>query len=87
MTQWGVTQIKEWYSCFKDGCVSMEDDQCSRRPSTSQNAAVIETVRTLIMEVPCLVVQEIADEVGTSAGPTDSILGEDLSMHLSLIHI
>jgi hypothetical protein len=37
----GVTQIKEWFNCFKHGRMSVDSDQRSRRPSMSRNADVI----------------------------------------------
>jgi hypothetical protein len=40
----GATQIKEWFKRFKDGHTLANIDQPSRRPSTSQNANVIENV-------------------------------------------
>jgi hypothetical protein len=49
MMQWGITQIKEWVNCFKEGCMSADCDHCSGRQK-SQNADVIDRVRTLIME-------------------------------------
>jgi hypothetical protein len=30
------TVVFEWHSCFKPGRVSVEDDECSGRPSTSK---------------------------------------------------
>jgi hypothetical protein len=76
----GATQIKEWFNCFKVGCTLADSDQRSGRPSTSQNANVIENVRSLILEDRCLTVREIADEVGISTGSARSILIEDLHM-------
>jgi hypothetical protein len=46
----GATQIKEQFNHFKDGCTLADSDQRSRRPSTSQNANVIENVRSLILD-------------------------------------
>jgi transposase len=46
----GGTQIKEWCNRFKDGRTSADSDQRSGRPSTSRNANVIESVRSLILE-------------------------------------
>jgi hypothetical protein len=43
-----VTQIKEWFNRFKNGCTSADSDQRSGSLSTSRNA-VIDKVRTLIM--------------------------------------
>jgi AraC-like DNA-binding protein len=76
----GATQIKEWVNHLKDGRTLADGNQSSRRPSTSQNANVIENVCSLILEDRHLTVQEIADEVGISTGSAHSILTEDLHM-------
>ena len=36
------TQIKEWYSRFKGGCISVDSDSCSGRPSTTKKLDNIE---------------------------------------------
>jgi hypothetical protein len=59
-------ETKEWFNHFRDGCMSADSDQRSRRPSTSQNADVIDKVLTLIMEDCYLTIWEIADGVGIS---------------------
>jgi hypothetical protein len=46
----GITQIKEWYNRFKDGCMLVESDACSGRPSTSRNDELIDQVRALVMQ-------------------------------------
>jgi transposase len=46
----GATQIKEWFTRFKDGRTLAESGQRSGRPSTSRNANGIENVRSLIPE-------------------------------------
>jgi hypothetical protein len=38
------TAIFEWYSCFKAGRVSLEDDECSGRPSTSKTTENVEKI-------------------------------------------
>jgi transposase len=76
----GATQIKVWFNRFKDGRTLADSDQRSRRPSTSQNANVIESVHALILEDCRLTVREIADEVRISTGSAHSILTEDLHM-------
>jgi hypothetical protein len=40
--------VFEWYSRFKAGRVSVEDDECSGRPSTSKIIENVEKVRELI---------------------------------------
>jgi hypothetical protein len=64
----GDMQIKEWFSCFKDGRTLADSDQHSGMPSTSQNANVIENVHSLILEDRHLNIREIADKVGISTG-------------------
>jgi DNA-binding Xre family transcriptional regulator len=73
-------QIKEWFSCFKDSRMLADSDYCSGRPSTSQNADVIDKVRTSMMEDRRWTVQEIADEIGISRGSANTILAEDLGL-------
>ena len=41
----GVMQIKQWYSCFKDDRLSVENVQSSGRPSTRRNVTITEKVR------------------------------------------
>jgi hypothetical protein len=74
----GITQIKERFNRFKDGCMSADSDQRSRRPSTSRNADVINKVQTLIMEDRLLIVREVADAVGISRDSANTILTEEL---------
>jgi len=76
----GITQIKEWYNQFKDGCTSVESDARSGRSSTSQNDELIDQVWTLVMQDRHVTVQEHAEEVGISTGSVHSILTDDLSM-------
>ena len=45
----GVTQVKEWYNRFKDGCASVDSKPCSDRPSTSQNNQVIAKVNSVVI--------------------------------------
>ena len=59
----GVTQIKEWFNRFKDGRTSAESDQRSGRPQTAGSAAVVESVRNLVMADRQSIVQEVAHEV------------------------
>ena len=70
-----VTQIREWLSR-----ISADSDQRSRTSSASQNADVVEKVRTLIKEDCHLTIWEVADEVGISRGSAKMILTEDVGM-------
>ncbi len=75
-----VTQIKVWYNRFKDGRTSVESNECSGRPSTCCNDAIIEEVKTLIMANRHLIVREIGDELGISKDSAHAILTQDLGM-------
>jgi len=76
----GITQIKEWYNRFRDGCTSVESDDCSGRPSISRNDELIDQVRTLVMQDHRVTVRELAEEVGISTGSVHSILTDNLSL-------
>jgi hypothetical protein len=44
------TEVFEWHSRFKVGRVSVEDDERSRRPSTSKMTENVDKIRELIHE-------------------------------------
>jgi len=75
----GITQIKEWYNQFKDGCTSVVSDGHSGRPSTSRNDELIDQVRTLVMQDHRFTVRELVEEVGISTVSVHSILTNDLA--------
>jgi hypothetical protein len=60
----GITQIKEWYTRFKDGRTSVESDTHSGTPSTSRNDELIDQVRALVMQDRRVTIRELAEEVG-----------------------
>lgn len=72
------TTIKEWYNQFKDGRTSAESDSRSGRPLTSRNDAIIDQVRTLVLEDHRITVRELADEMDISIHPFDFAQGFDL---------
>ena len=76
----GVTQIKEWFNRFKNGRTSVESEQCSGRPQTARNSAVVERVKNLVRGDRRLTVREIAEEVGISKDSAHEILRADLNM-------
>jgi transposase len=76
----GITQIKEWYNRFKDGCTLVESNACSGRSSTSQNDELLDQVWTLVVQDRRVTIRELAEEVGISTGLVHSILTDDLSM-------
>jgi hypothetical protein len=75
------TAVFEWHSRFKAGQVSVEDDKCSGRPSTSKTTENVEKIRELIHEDHCSVIHELTDTAGISYGVCQEILTENLNMH------
>jgi hypothetical protein len=75
------TQCFEWYSRFKTGRTSNDEDPRSGRPSTSTDDVHIEAIRDLILINRLLTIREIAEDVGISFGSCQAILTEKLNMH------
>ena len=71
----------EWYSRFKTGRTSIDEDPRSGRPSTSTDDVHIDAVCHFILQNRCLAIREIAEDVGISFGPCQAILTEKLNMH------
>ena len=74
------TQCFEWYSRFKTGRTSIDEDSRSGQPSTSTDDVHIDAVRHLILQNRHLTIREIAEDVGISFGSCQAILTEKLNM-------
>jgi len=70
----------EWYSHFKSGRQSFEDDSHPGRPSTSHTEETVARVREIIHADRRLTIREVAEEVRTAFGMCQKILTEDLRM-------
>ena len=70
----------EWYSRFKSGRRSFEDDPRPGRPSTSHTEETVARVREIIHAYRRLTIREVAEEVRTAFGTCQKILTEDLRM-------
>ena len=62
------TQCFEWYSRFKTGRTSIDEDPRSGRPSMSTDDIHIDAVLDLILQNRLLTIREIAEDVGISFG-------------------
>ena len=71
----------EWYSRFKKGRISLEDDERSGRPSTSSTPKNVETIWRLVHENRQRTFKDIATIVNVSYGTVQTILTCDLNMH------
>ena len=70
-----------WRKRFKNGRLSVEDDERSGCPSTSTDDPHIEEINTLVRANGCLTVRELAEECGISVGSCHCTLAEELKMH------
>ena len=67
-----------WHKRFKNGRLSVEDDEGSGRPSTSTDDPHIDEINTLVRANRRLTVRELAEECGISVGSCHHILTEEL---------
>jgi hypothetical protein len=63
--------------------VSVEDYECSGRPSTSKTTENVEKIRKLVHEDCCQSIRELTDTAGISYGVCQEILTENMNMHLT----
>jgi len=76
----GHSQTFQWYSWFKAGRTSIDDDEHSGRPVSSSTPEMIERVRQIIREDHCLTIDGVSMLVGIIHGTCHKILTEDLKM-------
>ena len=70
----------EWYSRFKIGRRSFEDDPRPSRPFTSHTEDTVARVREIIRADRRLTIREVAEEVRIAFGTCQKIITEDLRM-------
>jgi len=76
----GRSQTFQWFSRFKAGRTSIDDDERSGRPVSSSTPEMIERGRQIIREDHCLTIDEVSMLVGIIHGTCHKILTEDLKM-------
>ncbi|PNF25580.1 hypothetical protein B7P43_G03820 [Cryptotermes secundus] len=72
--------VYDWFSQFKSGQETSEDDQRSRRPLTSRTKEMIGKVRQLIRCDRRMTITEFEQKVGISYGSIYTILFDDLKV-------
>jgi len=73
-------QAFQWFSRFKAGRISIDDDERSGRPVYSSMPEMIERVHQIIHEDRRHTIDEVSMLVGISHGTCHKILTEDLEM-------
>jgi hypothetical protein len=68
------SKTSEWYSHFKSGHRSFEDDTRPCKPSTSHTEETVACVREIIHADQCLTIREVAKEVRIAFGTCQKIL-------------
>ena len=74
----GKTQVYEWFSCFRNGELSLADQPRSGQPSTSRTDENIARIREVILEDRCRTTDDLVDLSGLSWSSCQRILSEEL---------
>jgi hypothetical protein len=76
----GLTQTYEWFKRFKNGRMSVDDDERSGRPSTGTTTENVAEVREAILEDRRRTIHDVCDIVKLSCGTCQRILSDELDM-------
>jgi len=76
----GRSQTFQWFSRFKAGRTSTDDDERSHRPVSISTPEMIESVRQIIRQDRPCTIDEVSMLVAISHGTCHKILTEDLKM-------
>jgi hypothetical protein len=76
----GLTQTYEWFKCFKNGRMSVDDDERSGRPSTGSTTENVAEVLEAILEDRRRTIHDICDIVKLSYKTCQRILSDELNM-------
>jgi len=76
----GRSQTFQWFSRFKAGRTSIDDDERSGRPVSTSMPEMIERLRQIIREDCRRTIDEVSMLVGISHGTCHKILTDDLKM-------
>lgn len=76
----GKTQVFEWFSRFKSGEMSIEDQARSGRPSTARTDENVKKIHEIILEDRRQTIEEVTERSGVTWSSVQRILSEDLGM-------
>jgi hypothetical protein len=78
------SKTSEWYSRFKNGRTSIDDDLHTGRSSTAQTNETVDHVNAVIRGNRRLTIREIADELNLPLGTCQAILTQDFGIFRNL---
>jgi hypothetical protein len=76
----GLTQTYEWFKSFKNGRMSVDDAECSGRPSTGTSTENVAEVREAILEDRTRMIHNVCNIVKLSYGTCQRILSSEFNM-------
>ena len=74
--------VYKWFEWFRNGCESVQDEEWSGHPSTSETQENVERVSETIRSNRQLTIREISEDLNISYGSVQNILTTDLNMRL-----
>lgn len=74
------TRVYEWFTRFKNGEMSIEDQPRSGRPSTSRTDENVDKINALVREDRRRTIDQLCEMSGVSWSSIQRILSEDLHM-------
>lgn len=80
MPKCGKTFVYKWHERFRNGRLSVDDDDRAGRPVVAVVSSNIDKVKSLLDADRRVTVRDIADQIGLSTGRTYSIIVNDLGM-------
>jgi len=76
----GKTQVFEWFSRFKSGEMSIDDQARSGRPLTARTDENVNKIHEIILEDRRQTIEEVTERSGVTWSSVQRILSEDLGM-------
>jgi hypothetical protein len=73
--------VFQWHARFKTGRTSVDDDECTGRPTSCTTPETVARIQELIHQDRRLTIRDIAEEVEVGYGTCQRVLTEELGRH------
>ena len=74
-------KVFQWHARFKTGRTSVDDDECTGRPTRCTTPETAARIQELVRQDRRLTIRDIAEEVEVGYGTCQRVLTEELGMH------